>query len=258
MRTLPTKQNTRNISKAIVHYTLGGIVGAFLFFNVEETKASLPINIAGWLGFGEINTNTEQQGYGTDAESLLPIELIALKGNLTDQGEALLSWSTVAEKDYDFFTIERSLDGQNFFVLDTIPGAGDSNKRIDYTYADIHPVSGYNYYRLKQTDFDGQFEYFNVVAVVNDKAQPQLSDVIISPSPFFDQFEVNFHSIDNSIVHLKLMDMQGRTIFNKSLEAEKGINSFVYNNDQLQSGIYLLTIVQKRTPAKTFRVVKSS
>lgn len=231
--------------------------GNFGFF-----RRSSAINIAGWFGFLGINIDTNQDGpkaFGTDAESLLPIELISFKGELTNEEEVLISWSTATEKGNDFFTIERSLDGQNFFVLDTIPGAGNSNKRINYTYIDPYPVSGYNYYRLKQTDFDGKFEYFNAIAVVNDKGQPQLSQIVISPNPYFEHFEVSFHSMDNSTVHLKLMDMQGRTIFNKSIEAEKGINSYyVNNNDQLKSGIYLLTIVQKGTPAKTFRIVKSS
>src|SRR5690606_23628449 len=84
----------------------------------------------------------------------------------------------------------------------------------------------------------------------------QVAQVSISPNPFNQHFEVSFHATDNSIVHLKLMDMQGATIFNKSLEAEKGTNTFVYNDHRLQSGIYLLSIVQKGVPAKTFRMVK--
>lgn len=210
---------------------------------------------------GTIVTSPTQgeASFGPDAASLLPIELISFTGDMTKDEEVLLSWATAAEKGNDFFTIERSLDGQNFFVLDTISGAGNSNKRIDYTYTDPYPASGYNYYRLKQTDFDGKFEHFNVVAVINDKAEPQLSQVSIGPNPYYEHFEVSFHSMDNGMVHLKLMDMQGRTIFNMSMEAEKGTNSFIYDDDhQLQPGIYLFTIVQKGTPAQTFRVVKAS
>ncbi len=218
------------------------------------------INIAGWLGFFGITINTDQAGpiaYGDGADSLLPIELLSFDAGMTDENTVALRWSTSAEKGNDFFTIERSLDGKNFFVLDTIAGAGNSNKKVDYTYTDTHPASGYNYYRLKQTDFDGNFKYFDIAGVVNDKAQPQVAQVSISPNPFNQHFEVSFHATDNSIVHLKLMDMQGATIFNKSLEAEKGTNTFVYNDHRLQSGIYLLSIVQKGVPAKTFRMVKS-
>lgn len=229
--------------------------------NYEMLYRNSAINIAGWLGFFGITINTDQAGpvaYGQNAESLLPIELLSFAADMTEDNTVAIRWSTAAEKGNDFFTIERSLDGQNFFVLDTVQGAGDSNKRIEYTYTDPLPVSGYNYYRLKQTDFDGKFEYFNVEAVINDKAESQLSQIYVSPNSFFDEFEVSFHATDNSMVHVKLVDMQGRTILNKSLEIEKGKNSFIYNNDLLQSGIYLFTIVQKGMPAKTFRLVKSS
>lgn len=199
-----------------------------------------------------------ETGFGTDFSSILPIELISFTANMTSEDKVIVRWSTAAENSNDYFTIERSLDGQNFFVLDTIQGVGDSNKRNEYTYTDLYPVSGYNYYRLKQTDFKGKFEYFNVVTVVNDKAESQLSQILVSPNPFFDGFEVSFYATDNSKVHLRLMDMQGRTVFNKSIETEKGQNSFVYNNDLLQPGVYLFTVVQKGVPAMTFRLVKSS
>ena len=219
------------------------------------------INIAGWLGYGGTSIKTNQQGaiaYGSDAKALLSIKLATLKGELTKEGETLLSWSVAAEKSHDFFIIERSLDGHNFFILDTIPSMHNGDERTDYTYKDLYPASGHNYYRLKQANIDGKFQYFDIVSVHYDKSLPQLSEITITPSPYHEYFEVNFHATDNNVVHLKLTNMQGKTIFRKSLETEKGANSFVYSDDQLQSGVYLFTIVQKGTPAKTFRIVKPS
>lgn len=228
--------------------------------NTEVGPSLLPLLVPHGRG-GTIvaGTTTGPAHFGPDAESLLPIELLTFNAQLTTAGDVDITWSTAAEKDNDFFTIERSLDGQNFFVLDTLGGAGNSHTLREYTYTDAAPVAGYNYYRLKQTDYDGKFEYFDMVTVVNDKAKPELSMISIGPNPYRDQFEVSFYSIDNNAVHLKLMDMRGKTIFSKSLEAEKGLNSYTYvDQSNLQPGIYLFTIVQKGTPAKTFRVVKSS
>ena len=197
-------------------------------------------------------------GYG-DGYETLPIDLLAFNAALTPDKETEVIWTTASEENNDYFTIERSLDGQNFFTLDTIDGAGNSKEIKEYSYTDNSPVSGYNYYRLTQTDFDGKSETFDIATVFNDNAEPELSIVSIGPNPYSDHFEINFTSLDNSSVHMKISDMQGRTIFFKSLEAEKGLNSFTYvDQKDLQPGIYLFTIVQKGTPAKTYRIVKDS
>ena len=65
----------------------------------------------------------------------------------------------------EYFTIERSSDGSNFHAVLTVDGAGNSSGVIDYQAIDPFPMNGRTYYRLKQTDFNGQFEYSKLVAV---------------------------------------------------------------------------------------------
>lgn len=228
--------------KTIVAYSCTGIIAIIL------------ISLSIFFYFNKKNTVNNP-----DIDPLLSTALLSFDAELTQEGKVSIVWSTATEKNNDFFTLERSLDGQNFFVLDTLEGAGISHARTDYTYIDAHPVSGPNYYRLKQTDYEGKFEYFKTIRVVNDQEKPALSMISIDPNPYRDQFKVSFYSIDNNAVHLKLMDMEGRTIFAKSLEAAQGLNSYTYTvEEDFQPGIYLFTIVQKGTPAKTFRVVKTS
>lgn len=99
-------------------------------------------------------------------ETPLPITLIEFNATLND-GYVDVAWATASETDNEFFTVERSVDGVNFEALDNIDGAGDSNERIDYKYVDTNPVLGISYYRLKQTDFDGQFTYSGIERVDN-------------------------------------------------------------------------------------------
>lgn len=223
---------------------------AFAFLKVQEETY--------WLGVNIDSPTTGPTGFGVGYE-ILPIDLLTFDATLTPEKETEITWTTTSEESNDYFTIERSLDGQNFFTLDTIEGAGNSSELKEYAYTDTAPVSGYNYYRLKQTDYDGKSETFDIATVFNDNAEPELSIVSIGPNPYRDHFEINFTSLDNSFVHMKISDMQGRTIFAKSLEAEKGLNSFTYVDQKgLQPGVYLFTIVQKGTPAKTYRIVKDS
>ena len=94
----------------------------------------------------------------------VPVELLNFQANATQKG-ILVEWATVSEINNEFFTIERSTDQHTFEPLQKISGAGNSSQIIQYEFLDDRPLSGINYYRLKQTDFEGQSEYSKVVAV---------------------------------------------------------------------------------------------
>lgn len=212
--------------------------------------------------FGGTIVESPQKGpvaFGNNANESFPVDLITLNAMLTPDHQANITWSMNSKQSNGYFTIERSLDGRNFFTLDTVHVISQDKETVEYTYIDEAPVSGYNYYRLVQRDINGISETFNVLPLYNKNAEPELSIVSIGPNPYVDKFEINFTSSDKSKVHMKISDMQGRTIFTKSLEAEEGLNSFTYiDRKNLQPGIYLFTIVQKGTPAKTYRLVKDS
>src|SRR5690606_31547584 len=100
---------------------------------------------------------------------------------------------------------------------------------------------------------------FKIVSIYNESNLTELEMVTIGPNPYRDHFKVNFFSGDKDSVHLKLMDMTGKTVFTKSLEAEVGNNSFIYHDEQnLKPEIYIFTIMQKGVSAKTYRIVKNS
>jgi hypothetical protein len=108
----------------------------------------------------------------------LPIELISFEAKMNTNKQVDIFWATASELNNDFFTIERSADGVNWEIVTTATGAGNSIYRIDYAAYDSRPLSGISYYRLKQTDFDGAFEYSNIVSVFNGNEAVQLIKVI--------------------------------------------------------------------------------
>lgn len=228
-------------------------------FGYPYTTAQITIG-SDW--FGGTIIESSQKGpvaFGNGASESFPADLITLDAKLTPEHQANITWFMNPKQSNGCFTIERSLDGRNFFTLDTINVVSQDNGLVEYTYIDEAPVSGYNYYRLVQRDVNGISETFSVLPLYNKNAEPELSIVSIGPNPYVDKFEINFTSSDNSKVHMKIADMLGRTIFTKSLEAEKGLNSFTYvDRNNLQPGVYLFTIVQRGTPAKTYRLVKDS
>jgi len=96
----------------------------------------------------------------------LPIELLYFNG-YKNEGFNLLEWSSATEINNDYYTIEKSTDGINWDILTTITGAGNSIVALRYTCQDESPKHQVNYYRLKQTDFDGQYKYHNIIAIDN-------------------------------------------------------------------------------------------
>jgi hypothetical protein len=93
----------------------------------------------------------------------LPIVLAFFKA--IQQDEFIdLSWQTVSEENNDYYTLERSSNGINFQELTTVNGAGNSIEVMDYSYQDNNPFQGVSYYRLRQTDYDGTSEIFQVIA----------------------------------------------------------------------------------------------
>jgi hypothetical protein len=78
----------------------------------------------------------------------------------------MIEWITYSEQNNDYFTIYKSYDGYEWSELNKIQGAGNSNMEISYSSQDTNPRPGVQYYKLRQTDYDGNWEEFDVVSVI--------------------------------------------------------------------------------------------
>ncbi|MBK8051959.1 MAG: T9SS type A sorting domain-containing protein [Saprospiraceae bacterium] len=96
--------------------------------------------------------------------TVLPIELKSFE--IKNNANAVnMLWVTASETNNDFFTLQRSADAVHFENIAIIEGAGNSSTEIYYSFTDVSPLRGTNYYRIKQTDFDGKFSYSDVRSV---------------------------------------------------------------------------------------------
>lgn len=100
-------------------------------------------------------------------QSALPITLASFEAYLTEGIDkvVVIEWTTYSEQNNDYFTIYKSYDGYDWFELTKVQGSGNSNNLLNYSTTDNNPRVGYQYYKLRQTDFDGNFEEFNPVSV---------------------------------------------------------------------------------------------
>ena len=190
------------------------------------------MNVLGHYGIGSSNVNA------------LPIELLYFRAKPSGNKVELM-WATSAEKDNDFFTIERSTDGRNFEVLLTKPGAGNSRVTITYKAYDETPVGNLIYYRLKQTDFDGKFSYSEIVRVRMEKkaTDAKLKIESIGPNPFTDNFRMQFMMEEAAKAELTITSINGQLFHREKIKGNSGLNNFEFYDQQgLKPGIYIVTI----------------
>lgn len=180
------------------------------------------------------------------ANLVLPIELISFTGESQHQYN-LLEWSTASEINNDYFVLENSNDGITFKELSIIDGAGHSNSIIKYKFHHQFPTN-IEYYRLKQVDFDGRFEYFNTVAVTSNNDY----DLVIFPNPSNGQLLFNSTTYGTyTITYTSVLGNIQKEIINIS----PGINSLSHFSS-LKSGIYIIQIVNNDKILTTQKVIK--
>ncbi|MBL0063778.1 MAG: hypothetical protein IPP38_01905 [Bacteroidetes bacterium] len=103
----------------------------------------------------------------------LPIELATFSATLVNK-QVDVKWTTQAEINNHYFTIERSADNVTFSELGRVDGAGNTTTTQNYSFTDFHPLTGVSYYRLKQTDYDGKCAYFPASVIRNIRKEPSL------------------------------------------------------------------------------------
>lgn len=158
-----------------------------------------------------------------------PIELLYFKGKKLTSNSNLLEWVTTSEITNDFFSIERSYDAQSFEKIGEIKGAGNSNNLIYYSFIDDFAQNEINYYRLKQTDFDGSYSYGNIIAIKSNPSKPKI---------YFYQNQLKI--ITNiTTIKIQITDLSGRIVYSNSSNQKDIDLSF------LSKGIYIYQIEMK-------------
>jgi hypothetical protein len=132
-----------------------------------------------WVGDGNVVIGQDMDGannnipnldnfiWQTYVCSVLPIELLHFSGRNEGGQRNFLKWSTATEKNNDFFTLERSTDGNSWLDVAQVYGAGNSNSLKTYSAYDMVQEKTIHYYRLRQTDFDGKEKKYSITTIDN-------------------------------------------------------------------------------------------
>jgi hypothetical protein len=141
---------------------------------------------------------------------VLPVKLLSFTG-ACDKQNVVLKWSTATETNNLYYSIQRSRDGINWQVIGTINGAGNSSVLQNYSFTDKEPGNVASYYRLKQTDFDGKFKYFKIVAVKN--CRKDLTELNIYPNPANGIVHLFFNGNKDQVLSLSIYNISAEKIY---------------------------------------------
>ncbi len=166
----------------------------------------------------------------------LPVELSYFEAK-ANASTVDLYWQTLSEENNEKFVIERSQDGQSFESIGEVRGAGNASQKLNYSFEDKEPLSGTSYYRLKQLDFDGQFDYSEVKSVKFKRGK----EVVIYPNPTKIGNDVRItipNMNDEEFISATLFDITGKQI--RSLNPDG--STIDLNTSELIKGTYLFEI----------------
>ena len=181
-----------------------------------------------------------ERSTGCQASQALPVELTHFQAQLRSNQTTQLDWQTATELNNAGFEVERSQDARSWQKIGFVEGRGTTNEPQDYRLVDPDPRPGLNYYRLKQIDYDGQFEYSPVRSVRLEGLA-----VHIFPNPVAERSELNVNfttTPSRGNTSLRIFDISGQLMQQMPLSGQ-------YNRvdiGQLPAGVYFVEVVEGR------------
>jgi hypothetical protein len=173
----------------------------------------------------------------------LPIELLSFNAKY-DGDNVNINWSTATEINNNYFVIEKSNDIFSWIEVGKVPGAGSSSIIILYSLIDLFPMSGISYYRLKQVDYDGKYEYSHIESINVDSNK----EIKVYPNPFDNSLTIESSSL---ISNISVTNTLGKEITNSiNIDLTSGYIAFL-SFKNLASGMYFI-----RCNGNSIKVIK--
>ncbi len=203
------------------------------------TAAAQPFNLS-WGGTSTLSCTPV----------VLPVELLSFSGRSLGS-QNILEWTTASEINNDFFTVEKSKNAIDFVGFKNVKGAGISSQTNTYKIYDETPGGGTTYYRLKQTDYNGESKVFDIISV--NSCETGCIDAT-AYSNGLGGVVINIKETETKPYTIRIFDALGNKLKNEIFYIQKGSNSLVLDVNDLNAGIYFISFEngQSNTTQKIF------
>lgn len=205
---------------------------ADITYDATADRWSVSFDVTGSGGF-----------YVHTANWILPVTIVSFKGENAGNINKLF-WTTSTEANSKGFELERSADGTRFTKVDFIStkaNGGNSSTALNYAYDDVKPLVGANYYRLKQIDNDGKYNYSNVVLLNRKVTEITLAKVF--PNPASKELTVQIVSPRSEKLTLVVTDLSGKIVMHQPANVVLGDNQQQLQIGALAGGTYVIKAV---------------
>ena len=222
----------------------GGGQGVVIYSTAQPTSNMTTLTNVGQGGCANSGCSiVATSGGGTpgtgiidEAPGPLPIELLSFEVEEIGANAVLISWETATEVNNDYFTIEKSIDIENWIEVSVLSGAGNSNVRNSYQIIDELLNATTLFYRLKQTDFDGTSSYSQIVIIA--LSGNESDELTLFPNPANNEIQLigNLRGLSSVL----LFDRFGRDLSEVvSVSVVSGSQVSIDISD-LKAGLYII------------------
>lgn len=167
----------------------------------------------------------------------LPVELVNFS-SVCNGNSVELNWTTASETNNNYFTVQRSDDGLSFRDIGTVPGSGNTTQMHSYSLTDSEPTSGITYYRLKQTDYNGQSSTTPLIA----QEQCGNGNEVVNSFASGEDLVVTIVTPASSEYTINVFDAQGKLIATNLVSANEGSNRYDLSNLFPSVGMYMINV----------------
>ncbi len=214
------------------------MVAQFYDGTTNQWLAALPLQSAAAYTVSVPNVTNASFGPWTLSASLSPLPLSWIDFTVRKNGKvAELNWFTSNEINNDFFTIQKSNNGFQFKDVGTLDAKAISSSINSYTFTDLKPFAGTNYYRVKQTDYNGISSFTNTKFVSMDQLVAPIQMHLYN-----DALYIETKGIDINTATILISDVSGRILYNEKITGST-LQQKIINIDEFSRGLYIVTLI---------------
>ncbi|MDQ2718644.1 MAG: T9SS type A sorting domain-containing protein [Bacteroidota bacterium] len=205
---------------------------------------------------GDFTAYIDDISINENSYTSLPLKLLSFSAQAI-KNDVQLQWQSVSENNLKQYEIERSVDGNSFYKINTVFPSLTSGIK-NYSYTDLEVRKHFSsislfYYRLKSIDLDNKFIFTNIQSV----GFPKKPGIIkIFPNPFNNKIEISVNALKDDYLNAAITTVSGKTVLNSKIKVFKGLSEISLKNlEILPKGIYFLKITMG-DETETYKIEK--
>jgi hypothetical protein len=216
----------------------GSLVKSWAWTNGTSGTCPLVLDVADIFG-ATANDEMYVDDFMFGMYPYVPVELTSFTANVNNLGQVILNWETATEINNQGFEIERRTETSEYRTVAFVEGYGTTTEPKSYIYTDVTADNGINYYRLKQVDYNGTYEYSPEIEV--DVNGPLTFDLAQNyPNPFNPSTNIKYSVPESGNIRLSVFNIVGEEVaVLVDGFSQAGFYEVSFNASNLPSGVYL-------------------